>query len=117
MKPDPIRDRTLKFAISIFNFSQFLTDNRKEYILSKQLVRSGTSVGAQLSEALYAESKADFIHKNALAQKEINETIYWLRIYINSGFETGNQIQALYEEAIQILAIITAILKKLKTKP
>ncbi len=116
MKTDHIRERTLNFAVDIFNFTKYLVYDRKEHILSKQLLRSGTSVGAQLSEAVHAESKADFIHKNAIAQKEINETIYWLKIMIKSKFEDGEKIKNLYNEANQILAIITTILKKLKSK-
>ncbi len=116
MKTDHIRERTLNFAVDIFKFTKYLMNDRKEYILSKQLLRSGTSVGAQLSEAVHAESKADFVHKNAIAQKEINETIYWLKIMIKSKFEEGEKINTLYNEANQILAIITSILKKLKSK-
>lgn len=78
MKEIIIKTKSYAFAIRIIKLYQFLCNDKKEYILSKQLLRSGTSVGALIREAEHAESRMDFKHKMSIAQKEINETIYWL---------------------------------------
>ena len=77
MKNNIIRDKSFDFAIRIVNLYKYLTDNKREFILSKQLLRSGTSIGALVRESEHAESKADFIHKLSIALKEANETDYW----------------------------------------
>ena len=71
-------DKSFGFAVRIVNLYRFLSDNKKEFILSKQVLRSGTAIGALYREAEHAESKQDYIHKLSIAQKECNETIYWL---------------------------------------
>jgi len=76
MRKNNIRDKSFLFAIRMVNLYKYLHSDIKEYIMSKQLIRSGTSVGAMVREAEHSESKKDFIHKMAIAQKEINETIY-----------------------------------------
>jgi len=80
MKENVLKDKSLLFAIRIVNLYKFLTSEHKEYVLSKQVLRSGTSVGAMVREAEFGQSKQDFIHKLSIAQKEINETIYWLEL-------------------------------------
>lgn len=75
-----IKNKSYAFAVKLVKIYQFLIQDKREFILSKQLLRCGTSVGAMVREAEHAESKTDFIHKMAIAQKEINETIYWLEI-------------------------------------
>ena len=85
MKKNVIRDKSFAFALRIIKMYQFLCDNKREFILSKQLLRSGTSIGAMVREAEHAESKADFIHKMAIAQKEANETDYWIELLFKSG--------------------------------
>ena len=77
MKESIVKNKSFLFAIRIVKLYEFLSD-KKEFILSKQLLRSGTSVGAMIREAEHSETKRDFIHKMAIAQKEINETIYWI---------------------------------------
>jgi four helix bundle protein len=79
---------------------QYLSSNKKEYVLSKQLLRSGTSVGAMVRESEYSESKADFIHKLAIAQKESNETEYWLSLFIDTDYFTKGQMNSILEENI-----------------
>ncbi|HOU75630.1 MAG TPA: four helix bundle protein [Candidatus Dojkabacteria bacterium] len=75
-----IQERTFKFAIKIFYFCKYIREDKNEFILSEQLLRSGTSIGANVREAQNAESKMDFIHKLNIAQKETDETIYWLEL-------------------------------------
>ena len=79
-RPNIIKDKSFAFALRIVKLYKFLCD-KKEFVLSKQLLRSGTAIGALVREAEHAESKADFIHKMAIAQKEANETDYWMVNY------------------------------------
>ena len=81
-----VKEKSLSFAIRIVNLYRFLINNKKEYVLSKQLLKSGTSVGAMVREADHAESKADFIHKMAISQKECNETLYWLELLYKTDY-------------------------------
>ncbi len=78
MRENIVKEKSLDFAVRIVKLAQYLSAEKKEFILSKQIMRSGTSVGAMVRESEHAESKADFIHKLSIAQKEINETIYGL---------------------------------------
>lgn len=80
MKTNPIKTKSFEYAVWIVHLNQFLTTEKKEFVLSKQLLRSGTPIGALYREAEQTESKADFIHKMAIAQKECNESIYWLEL-------------------------------------
>src|SRR5690242_10108812 len=80
MKENLLKDKSFMFAIRIIKLYKYLCDEKKEFVLSKQVLRCGTSVGALVREAEHAESKADFVHKLAISQKEINETIYWLEL-------------------------------------
>ena len=78
MRENQTYDKALSYAVRIVNLYKYLVDEKKEYVMSKQLLRSGTSIGANISETISAESSADFVHKWSIAQKEANETIYWL---------------------------------------
>jgi four helix bundle protein len=80
MKENIIKNKSFDFALRIVKLYQYLVEEKKEYILSKQLLRSGTSIGAMVRESEYAESKADFIHKLYIALKEANESLYWLEL-------------------------------------
>jgi four helix bundle protein len=91
-----------------------LTQDKKEFILSKQLLSSGTSVGAMVREAEHAESKPDFIHKMAIAQKEINETIYWLELLKATDFLNADLFKSLNEDATEIIKLITSSIKTAK---
>ncbi|HLV40790.1 MAG TPA: four helix bundle protein [Brumimicrobium sp.] len=77
MRPNILKEKSFLFAIGIVKLFKYLTNEEREFVLSKQLLRSGTSVGAMTREAEFAQTKKDFIHKFSIAQKEINETIYW----------------------------------------
>ena len=80
MKESNIRNKSFSFATRIVKLFQYLQEVKREFVMSKQLLRSGTSVGAMVREAEHSESKADFIHKLSVAQKEINESMYWLEL-------------------------------------
>ena len=95
MKKNIIKDKSFDFAIRIVKLYQYLTAEKNEYVLSKQLLRSGTSVGAMVRESEHAESKADFIHKLAIAQKESNETLYWLELLNRTDYLKVSEFESI----------------------
>lgn len=111
MKENVVKNKSFALAVRIVRLYQFLCENKKEYVLSKQVLRSGTSVGAMIREAEHAESKNDFKHKIGIAQKEINETIYWLKLLKDTDYLTPEQFESINYDAVEIIKIITAILK------
>ncbi len=115
MRDNVIKTKSFAFAIRIVKLYKYLTVNKKEYIISKQLLRSGTSVGAMVRESEYAESKPDFIHKLAIAQKEINETIYWLELLKETDYILKNDFEIINKDAIEIIRLITSIIKTTKS--
>ncbi len=115
-KESAIRDKTIEFAIRIVKLCHYLNEDKKEYILSKQLLRSGTAIGALIREADYAESKADFIHKIHIATKEASETEYWLILLYKSGILSEKEFESIQPETNQINRILVAILKTSKAK-
>lgn len=94
MKENIVKNKSFEFAIRVVKLYQFLCDQQKEFVLSKQLLRSGTSVGAMVREAEHAETKKDFIHKMAIAQKEINETMYWLELLQQTQYLNNEQFES-----------------------
>ncbi|MEK6615396.1 MAG: four helix bundle protein [Bacteroidota bacterium] len=115
MKENVLKTKTFNFSIRIVNCYKFLIQDKKEVVLSKQLLRSGTSVGSMIREAEHSESKHDFIHKMAIAQKEINETIYWLELLFATDFITKKSFQSLNNDAIEIIKLITSSIKTAKS--
>ena len=116
MKDSNIKNKSFAFAIRIVKLYQFLCEQKKEFILSKQLLRSGTSIGANIREAENAESKKDFIHKMAIAQKETNETMYWLELLKETEYLSEEQFSSLNDDALEIIKILTTIIKNTKQK-
>jgi|SRR5690606_23216119 len=114
MKENNIKNKSFAFAVRMVKLYQYLSEQKREFILSKQLLRSGTAVGAMVREAEHGQSKADFIHKFAIAQKEINETIYWLELLNATGYVDENQFESLNNDAVEIIKIITVIIKNTK---
>jgi four helix bundle protein len=114
MRKNIVKEKSFGFAISIVRLYQFLVADKKEFVLSKQLLRSGTSVGAMVRETEHAETKKDFVHKMAIAQKEINESIYWLELLKETDYLTEVEFESLNLDAIEIIKLITAILKSTK---
>ena len=90
-KDNVIKTKSYLFAVRIVNLYKFLTEEKKEFVMSKQLLRSGTSIGANVREAEQAESKADFIHKLSIALKEANETEYWLDLLQETKFLNNSE--------------------------
>ena len=106
-----IDERTFEFALLIIELYKFLID-KKEYVLSKQILKSGTSIGANIHEAQAAQSKKDFISKMSISSKEARETDYWLRLLDRSGYLAGfEKKELLFSENLAIVNIITKIVK------
>ena len=102
------------FALRVVKLYQYLLNNKKEYILSKQVLRSGTSIGANISEAVVAQSKADFIHKLHIALKECSETRYWLELLYASEYLTEEQFHSIYKDCSSLFGLLTASIKTAK---
>jgi four helix bundle protein len=115
MKEIIIKTKSYAFAVRIVKLYQYLCRDKKEYVLSKQLLKSGTSVGALIREAEHAESKLDFKHKLSIAQKEINETIYWLDLLKETDYLIVEHYDSINKDAIEIIKIITSIIKNIKS--
>ena len=110
MKDNLIKTKTFQFSLSIINLYRLLQQH-KEFVISKQLLRSGTSIGANVEEAVAAESRADFTHKMSIASKEARETLYWLRLLHESKLIMNINYQPYIEEVQQIINITTKIVK------
>ncbi len=117
MKENIIKIKSFAFALRIVKLYKFLCD-RNEFVLSKQLLRSGTAIGALVREAEHAESKADFIHKMAISLKEANETEYWIELLYKSEILDKTAYQSIKPDIEELLKLLTSIIKssKLNTK-
>ncbi len=115
VKENIIKIKSFDFALRIVNLFKFLQD-KKEFILSKQVLRSGTSIGAMVREAEHAESKGDFIHKMSIAQKEANETMYWLELLYKSEYLEKNMFDSLGTDLIEIQKLLSSIIISSKNK-
>lgn len=114
MTENIVKNKSFAFAIRVVKLYQFLCETKKEFVLSKQLLRSGTAVGALVREAEHAESKIDFKHKMSIAQKEINESLYWLELLKETDYLTNEQFQSINANAIEIIKLLTSIIKSTK---
>ena len=111
----PIDKRTKQFAIRIVKLYQYLVEERHEKVLSKQVLRSGTSIGANVAEGLFGASRADFINKYTIALKEANETRYWLELLAETDYlPTCDQTASLLDECKSLIAILAASVKTAK---
>jgi len=113
MNENTIYTKSFEFAIRIVKLYKFLCDNHKEYTISKQLLRCGTSIGANVNEAISAQSKKDFISKMSIANKEARETKYWIELLIETGYlkKDENYVETLHNEIEKIIKILTSIIK------
>ena len=114
LKENVIESKSFKFAVNVVSLCQFLATERKERVLSNQLLRSGTSIGANVSEAQKAQSSADFYSKLTIALKEANETDYWLRLLHETGYLTHEDFSLFQCDINEIISILVAITKKIK---
>jgi len=110
MSDNIIKTKSFQFAIRIVNLYKQLISEKNEYVLSKQILRSGTSVGANVREGVNAQSKADFIHKLSIAQKECDETLYWLELLKETKYIEDILFTDIYNDATELLKILRSII-------
>ena len=111
MKTDNlIVDKSKTFAIRIIRLFQYLQAEKKEFIMTKQLLRSGTSIGANIRESVYAQSDKDFRSKLKIALKESNETAYWLELLVATDYLIEQEFDSIYNDCIEIIKILTSII-------
>ena len=111
---DVVLPKSKALAIRIVNLYSYLTKTKNEYVMSKQLLRSGTSIGANIAEAQYAISRADFIAKQQIALKECAESLYWLEILNETEFLSKVQFDSIYADCEEIKKLLVSILKSSK---
>ena len=114
MEDSLVLQKSLDFAVRVFRLCRYLSDEKREYVLSKQLLRSGTAVGAILREAKYAQSKKDFISKNSMALKEASETQYWLELLHKAEVLNEIEFDSIYADACELTKLLTSIVKTAK---
>ena len=114
MDKNIIVDKSFEFAIRVVNLYKYLCEKKNEYTLSKQLLRSGTSIGANVAEAQQAQSKADFISKISIALKEATETKYWLQLLQAANYLSENETKSILDDCTEIEKILVTILKTSK---
>ena len=107
-------DRALNFSVRIVKLYRYLVEDKAEYVMSKQLWGSGTSIGANISESVSAESTSDFIHKLAISQKEAEETLYWLLLLFKTDYLSETQYNSVSADCIEIKKLLSSIALTLK---
>ncbi len=106
--------KSKKFAIRIINSCKYLQSEKKEYILTKQLIRSGTAIGALIKESEFAQSRKDFLNKLYISLKEANETQYWLELLVETHYFSKEEFDSLSYDCLELIKLLVAITKKLK---
>jgi four helix bundle protein len=114
MKSGALQVKSFEFAVRVVNLNKFLCAEKKEFVISKQLLRSGTAIGALVREAEQAESKPDFVHKLAIALKEANETEYWLELLQATTYLDSVAFDSIHSDVVELLKLLTSIIKSTK---
>lgn len=114
MKENITATKAVDFAIKIIGLYKILVEEKREYVMSKQLLRSGTSIGALIREAEHAESKADFLHKMNIALKEANETCYWLFLLYKGDYITESIFSQYNNDSLEMVKLLASIVKTTK---
>jgi four helix bundle protein len=113
---NPLKTKSYAFALRIVNLYKCLAQDRKEYVLSKQVLRCGTSIGANVTEGNRAQSKMDFINKLSIALKEADETEYWLNLLRDGGFITEAEAASILPDCLELQKMLIASIKTAKRK-
>ena len=116
MKENIVANKSIEFAIKIVSICKSIVEEQKEFVLSKQLLRSGTAIGALIREAEHAESTADFIHKMNIALKEANETDYWLLLLLKGNYLSKILYNQIQQDCIELIRLLASIVKTTKQK-
>ncbi len=111
-----VYSKAKSFAVRIVKLGRYLNEDMKEYILSRQIVRSGTSIGANIAEAMCGCSEKDFLHKAYISFKECGETIYWLELLKEGEYISRDQFDSLHADAIELHKMLSSITKTLREK-
>lgn len=114
MSKSILKDKSFLFAIRVVNLYKVITETKREFVMSKQVYRSGTAVGALIREAQNAESKLDFIHKLAIAQKECDETMYWLELLKATNFISENEFNSISKDNLELLKMLKSSILTVK---
>jgi len=117
VKENVVRDKSFAFALRIVKMAKFLQTEKKEFVLSKQVLRSGTAIGALVREAEHAESKADFAHKMSIALKEANETLYWTELLYGAEYLDETMFRSIRIDCEECVKLLAAIVKTSKRQP
>jgi len=113
-KKGPIYEKSFAFALRIVKLAKYLQEEKKEFVLSKQVLRSGTAIGALVREAEHAESKSDFAHKMNIALKEANETLYWLELLQQAEYITEQSFNSMQADSEELVKLLVSIVKTTK---
>lgn len=116
MKDSILKNKSKAFALRIIKMYNYLCDEKKEYVMSKQVLRSGTSIGANIAEAFYAQSEADFVAKLYISRKEAGETLYWIDLLKESGYIGDDVATSISAECDELLKLLTSSIKTMKSK-
>ena len=111
MRENVVVKKSFAFSVRIVNLNKYLSQEKKEYVISKQIYKSGTSIGANVAEAQRAQSTADFVSKMKIALKEASETQYWLQLLHETKYITDKEFTSIHNDLVEILKILTAICK------
>ncbi len=114
MKENVIKDKSFNFAVHVVNLYKELAYNKKEYVMSRQLLKSGTSIGANVREAEFAQSKPDFTSKMSISLKEANETDYWLDLLHHTDFIDDKTFNEFKSKSTEMLKLLVSIVKSSK---
>lgn len=115
MSESIIKAKSYDFALRIVKLYQLLTNNKKEYVMSKQLLKSGTSIGANVTEALQGQSRPDFLSKMNISLKEAVETEYWLNLLHEGGYLNDKEYNSIYNDAEELIKLLVSIVKTTKS--
>jgi len=109
-----VAQKSMEFAVRVVKLYGYLCDEKREYVMSKQLLRSGTSVGANIREAIYGESRKDFLHKMSIALKEASETEYWLELLHRTDYLSNEQYLSIQGDCKELAKLLVAITRSAK---
>ena len=115
MKENIIKNKSFAFSLRVIKLYKYLVEIKKDFVLSKQILRSGTAIGALIYESEHAESKADFIHKLSISLKEANETDYWLELLFQSDYISQIEYESIKRDIQELLKLLVSIIKTSKS--
>ena len=115
MKDNIVKDKSFDFAVRVVELHKYLVNEKNEFVLSKQILKCGTSIGAMVRESEHVESKADFIHKLSIALKEANETEYWLLLLLKTDYIQEKHFNSISSDNSEIIKLLTSIIKSSKS--